>query len=96
MAWERSSTPTSEALRSRPRKSKCSTSSLAPDTVFVQLKGARLCDRLARTEGIVLDEVYTAKAMAALISWIEHDRFKANDTVLFWHTGGQMAMFYAE
>ena len=48
---------------------------------------------LARTEGIVLDPSYTAKAMSALISWHRHGRFKEEDTVLFWHTGGQLALF---
>lgn len=48
---------------------------------------------LARTEGIVLDPSYTAKAMAALIAWHREGRFKAEDTVLFWHTGGQLALF---
>jgi L-cysteate sulfo-lyase len=50
---------------------------------------------LARTEGIILDPVYTAKAMAALIDWVRKDRLTENDNVLFWHTGGQLALFYA-
>lgn len=49
---------------------------------------------LARTEGIFLDPVYTAKAMAALIDWVRRGKLTEQDTVLFWHTGGQMAMFY--
>jgi len=48
---------------------------------------------LARTEGIILDPVYTSKAMAALIAWIRNKRFSKEDSVLFWHTGGQMALF---
>lgn len=50
---------------------------------------------LARTEGIVLDPTYTAKAMAALLDWVRQGKFAATDTVLFWHTGGQMALFDA-
>lgn len=50
---------------------------------------------LARAEGIVLDPVYTAKAMAALIAWIRAGKFAKDNTVLFWHTGGQLALFYA-
>lgn len=50
---------------------------------------------LARAEGIVLDPVYTAKAMAALIAWIRACKFAKDNTVLFWHTGGQMALFYS-
>jgi len=49
---------------------------------------------LARAEGVLLDPVYTAKAMAALIDWIEKGRLTERDTALFWHTGGQMAMFF--
>ncbi|MGH9837967.1 MAG: 1-aminocyclopropane-1-carboxylate deaminase/D-cysteine desulfhydrase [Blastocatellia bacterium] len=49
---------------------------------------------LARTEGIFLDSVYTAKAMAALLDWIRQGRLTENDNVLFWHTGGQVTLFY--
>lgn len=49
---------------------------------------------LARTEGILLDPVYTAKAMAALMDWIRCGKLRESDTVIFWHTGGQLAMFY--
>jgi 1-aminocyclopropane-1-carboxylate deaminase/D-cysteine desulfhydrase-like pyridoxal-dependent ACC family enzyme len=48
---------------------------------------------LARTEGILLDPVYTGRAMGALIEMIENHEFSANDTVLFWHTGGTPALF---
>ncbi|MDX2034631.1 MAG: D-cysteine desulfhydrase family protein [Blastocatellia bacterium] len=49
---------------------------------------------LARTEGIVLDPVYTAKAMAALLDWIRRGDIGPEENVLFWHTGGQLALFY--
>ena len=48
---------------------------------------------VARHEGIVLDPVYTAKAMAGLFERIRRDSFSAGDTVLFWHTGGQAGLF---
>lgn len=50
---------------------------------------------LARAEGVVLDPVYTAKAMAALIDWVRAGKFSKDDTLLFWHTGGQLALFYS-
>ena len=50
---------------------------------------------VAKVEGIVLDPVYTAKAMAALLDWIQCGRFSADDAVLFLHTGGQLALFYS-
>jgi 1-aminocyclopropane-1-carboxylate deaminase/D-cysteine desulfhydrase-like pyridoxal-dependent ACC family enzyme len=43
---------------------------------------------VARHEGIVLDPVYTAKAMAGLLAHIRAGAFSADQTVLFWHTGG--------
>lgn len=43
---------------------------------------------LARSEGIVLDQVYTAKAMAGLLARVRAGAFRSNDQVLFWQTGG--------
>ena len=47
----------------------------------------------ARTEALFLDPTYTAKAMAGLIARLRAGEFSARDTVLFWHTGGQVALF---
>jgi D-cysteine desulfhydrase len=47
----------------------------------------------ARTEGILLDPVYTGRAMGGLMEMIKAGRFTAADTVLFWHTGGAPALF---
>src|SRR3990172_7149819 len=46
----------------------------------------------ARLEGIVLDSTYTAKAAAGMIDLIRRGRFKRDETVCFWHTGGNMAL----
>lgn len=48
---------------------------------------------LARTEALVVDHTYSAKALAGLIGWLREGRFRETDTVLFWHTGGQVAVF---
>jgi D-cysteine desulfhydrase len=48
---------------------------------------------LARTEGILLDNTYTAKAMAGLIQLIKEGTFREKETVLFWHTGGLPTVF---
>jgi 1-aminocyclopropane-1-carboxylate deaminase/D-cysteine desulfhydrase-like pyridoxal-dependent ACC family enzyme len=48
---------------------------------------------VASTEGILLDPVYTGKAMAGLIDHIKQGLVKANDTVIFLHTGGYPALF---
>jgi 1-aminocyclopropane-1-carboxylate deaminase/D-cysteine desulfhydrase-like pyridoxal-dependent ACC family enzyme len=50
-------------------------------------------DLVARTEAIFLDPTYTAKAMAGLIARVRAGEFKSTDTVLFWHTGGQVGLF---
>ena len=47
----------------------------------------------ARCEGLVLDPVYTGKGMAALISAVREGRIAADETALFWHTGGAPALF---
>jgi len=48
---------------------------------------------LASREGIVLDPVYTGRAMGALIALIRNKAFRSDETVLFWHTGGAPALF---
>ncbi|MDR9888957.1 D-cysteine desulfhydrase [Pseudenterobacter timonensis] len=48
---------------------------------------------LARLEGILLDPVYTGKAMAGLIDGIAQKRFKDEGPILFIHTGGAPALF---
>jgi len=48
---------------------------------------------LARQEGILLDPVYTGRAMAGLLDMIRKERMTPEDTVLFWHTGGTPALF---
>ena len=48
---------------------------------------------LARREGIVLDPVYTAKAMAGLLGRIRAGDFARDETILFWHTGGVPGYF---
>jgi 1-aminocyclopropane-1-carboxylate deaminase/D-cysteine desulfhydrase-like pyridoxal-dependent ACC family enzyme len=50
----------------------------------------RLC---AQTEGLLVDPVYTGRAMAGLIDLIRKGEFMAEQNVLFWHTGGTPALF---
>jgi D-cysteine desulfhydrase len=47
----------------------------------------------ARLEGLLLDPVYTGRAAAGMIDLIKKGVFKKDETVLFWHTGGQPALF---
>ncbi len=56
-------------------------------------EGSEALRLLARTEGIVLDPVYSAKAFAGLLAHVRDGQIKGAREVLFWHTGGQMALF---
>ena len=48
---------------------------------------------LARTEGILLDPVYTGRAFGGLLALIREGRWQQGQRVLFWHTGGIPALF---
>ena len=48
---------------------------------------------LASTESILLDPVYSGKAMAGLIDLVRKDYFPEGPNVLFLHTGGSPALF---
>jgi len=48
---------------------------------------------LAMTEGILLDPVYTGKAMSGLIDLIRKGYFSKDENVLFVHTGGSPAIY---
>ena len=47
----------------------------------------------ARTEGLLLDPVYTGRAAAGLVDLIRKGCFGKDESVLFWNTGGQPALF---
>jgi L-cysteate sulfo-lyase len=57
----------------------------APEREAIQLVG--------RHEGIILDPVYTGRAMAGLVDLIRRRELGADETILFWHTGGMPALF---
>jgi D-cysteine desulfhydrase len=48
---------------------------------------------MAKTEGILLDPVYTGKAFAGLLGFIKEGRYKPSDNILFIHTGGSPALY---
>jgi 1-aminocyclopropane-1-carboxylate deaminase/D-cysteine desulfhydrase-like pyridoxal-dependent ACC family enzyme len=47
----------------------------------------------ARREGFFVGHTYSAKALGALIAYVREGRFTSDQTVLFWHTGGQVELF---
>jgi len=51
---------------------------------------------VARQEGLVLDPVYTSKAMAGMIDLIRQGRWKPGEHVVFLHTGGMPALWAFE
>ena len=51
---------------------------------------------LARTEGVLLDPVYTGKIMAGLIGLARAGHFRDGERVLFMHTGGLPGLFAYE
>jgi D-cysteine desulfhydrase family pyridoxal phosphate-dependent enzyme len=55
--------------------------------------GGAALERLARTEGVLLDPVYTAKAFAGLLDLVAAGRLGRAEPVIFLHTGGLPALF---
>ncbi len=53
---------------------------------------AEAADLLARTEGILVDPIYTAKALAGLIAAVRAGRHDGQ-AILFWHAGGTPGIF---
>jgi len=56
-------------------------------------RGLQAMALAARTEGLILDPIYTAKAMAGLIDQARRGLLGPHDTVVFIHTGGLPALF---
>jgi L-cysteate sulfo-lyase len=48
---------------------------------------------LARLEGVLLDPVYSGKAMAGMIDLIRKGEIRKGETVVFLHTGGAVGLF---
>ncbi len=48
---------------------------------------------LARLEGVLIDPVYTGKAMAGLIDLVRRGTFNKDEKILFVHTGGSPALY---
>jgi 1-aminocyclopropane-1-carboxylate deaminase/D-cysteine desulfhydrase-like pyridoxal-dependent ACC family enzyme len=47
----------------------------------------------ARTEALFVDHTYTAKALGAMIHLVRTRAARPEQVILFWHTGGQVALF---
>ncbi len=60
---------------------------------FMSKDKAEAVKLLAETEGLCIDPVYTATAMACLIDLVKKREFTEKHNVLFLHTGGAVALF---
>lgn len=56
-------------------------------------KANRAVKIFAENEGIFLDPVYTGKAAAGMIDYLEKEKIEKGSDLLFWHTGGTNALF---
>lgn len=65
----------------------------APQYGMPNEEGMAAVRLLAQLEGVLLDPVYTGKAMAGLIDGIAQQRFRDDGPILFVHTGGAPALF---
>jgi D-cysteine desulfhydrase family pyridoxal phosphate-dependent enzyme len=59
-------------------------------------EGLQAIRAAAETEGLLLDPVYTGKAMAGLTGLAQRGEIRADENVVFWHTGGVPALFAFE
>lgn len=66
---------------------------VGPGYGVVTADGMEALHLAARTEGLLLDPVYTAKALAGLRAAIRSGDVPAGSTVVFFHTGGNPALF---
>lgn len=57
------------------------------------VEGVAAIRQVARREALLLDPVYTGKAMAGLLALVERRSFREQDTVVFLHSGGLASIF---
>jgi 1-aminocyclopropane-1-carboxylate deaminase/D-cysteine desulfhydrase-like pyridoxal-dependent ACC family enzyme len=79
--------------RLRPSDIEATEDYVGPGYGVITPEGRAALDLLARTEGVLLDPVYTSKAMAALIDDVRQQRVASGEIVVFVHTGGLPAIF---
>jgi D-cysteine desulfhydrase family pyridoxal phosphate-dependent enzyme len=57
------------------------------------LEAAEAIKQIGRSEGILLDPVYTGKAMAGFLYGLQNSQFEQHKKIIFVHTGGEPAFF---
>lgn len=66
---------------------------IGPGYAIASPEGSAAVRKLARKEGILVDPVYTGKALAGFFQLIEDGYFDGEENLLFVHTGGAGALF---
>ena len=66
---------------------------LDPGNSRAQTTRARAVALAARREGLVLDPVYSGKALAGLLDLARRREFSPDENIVFLHTGGSAALF---
>jgi D-cysteine desulfhydrase family pyridoxal phosphate-dependent enzyme len=56
-------------------------------------EGTQAIKKLAMTEGILVDPVYSGKAFSGMLDYIASGKVPQGGNVVFWHTGGTTALF---
>ena len=67
---------------------------IGPGYAIQSEEGKKAARLLAVMEGVLLDDVYTAKAAAGLLHYAMNEKFGEDENVLFVHTGGNSGLFY--
>ncbi len=49
--------------------------------------------KIAQSEGIIVDPVYTGRALGGLMQRIQSGEYSSDEAILFWHTGGTSGLF---
>ncbi|MCX8099839.1 MAG: D-cysteine desulfhydrase family protein [Geminicoccaceae bacterium] len=84
-------------VRVTPERVNATDDYIGPDYGVLTPEAREALHLCARTEGLILDPVYTAKAMAGLIDHVRRGIVGRNERVIFLHSGGTPALFaYAE
>ena len=66
---------------------------IGPGYALPSEEGSAAVRRLARAEGILMDPVYTGKALAGFLELLSHGYFEKDETIVLLHTGGAGALF---
>lgn len=69
---------------------------IGPGYAIPSPEGCAAVRKLARSEGILVDPVYTGKALAGFFRLLDEGFFEGEENLLFVHTGGAGALFAVE